>query len=249
MTDPWIPVIAGAALAGLVQGLSGFAFSMVAMSVWAWTLDPRLAAVLAVHGSLCGQVIAAVRLRRGLHLATVWPYLAGGAAGLPLGMLVLRGIDPHPFRLVVGAVLAVGCPLMLVAGRLPAWRWGGRAGDALAGAAGGVMGALGGFSGVVPTLWCTLRRLDKDVQRQVIQNFNLAVLAATMASYVAAGLVTRETWAPLGLETAALALPVLAGLRLFDRLGGEGFRRVVLVLLGASGLAMLVNALLAPAGR
>src|SRR5688572_1267682 len=57
-------VIAGAALAGFVQGLSGFGFSLTAMSIWAWALEPRLAAVLAVCGALTGQVIAAFRLRR-----------------------------------------------------------------------------------------------------------------------------------------------------------------------------------------
>ena len=38
MPDTWPMlgmVVAGAALAGFVQGLSGFAFSLVAMGVWA----------------------------------------------------------------------------------------------------------------------------------------------------------------------------------------------------------------------
>ncbi|HSH90472.1 MAG TPA: sulfite exporter TauE/SafE family protein, partial [Ramlibacter sp.] len=53
--DPLILfVIAGALIAGFVQGLSGFGFSLTAMALWAWTLDPRLAAVLAVFGSLTG---------------------------------------------------------------------------------------------------------------------------------------------------------------------------------------------------
>ena len=34
-------LLAGAALAGFVQGLSGFAFSMVSMSIWVWALDRK----------------------------------------------------------------------------------------------------------------------------------------------------------------------------------------------------------------
>ncbi|MDH4052870.1 MAG: sulfite exporter TauE/SafE family protein, partial [Rubrivivax sp.] len=45
--DPWL-LLTGAVVAGFVQGLSGFGFSMVAMSFWVWGLDPRAAAVLAV---------------------------------------------------------------------------------------------------------------------------------------------------------------------------------------------------------
>ena len=32
----------GAAVAGLVQGISGFAFAMVAMAIWVWGVDPQL---------------------------------------------------------------------------------------------------------------------------------------------------------------------------------------------------------------
>ena len=51
-------VALGAVAAGFVQGLSGFGFGMVAMSFWAWTLEPRLAALLAVCGALTGQPIS-----------------------------------------------------------------------------------------------------------------------------------------------------------------------------------------------
>jgi hypothetical protein len=55
----WV-VAVGAVVAGFVQGLSGFAFGLTAMSFWAWSLDPRVAAVLAVFGALLGQIIGAV---------------------------------------------------------------------------------------------------------------------------------------------------------------------------------------------
>ncbi|MFX7507370.1 TSUP family transporter, partial [Acinetobacter baumannii] len=77
----YLIIALGAALAGFVQGLSGFAFGMVAMSLWAWTLEPSMAAVLTVFGSLTGQVIAAVRVRRGFDVAALLPFIAGGLAG------------------------------------------------------------------------------------------------------------------------------------------------------------------------
>jgi hypothetical protein len=41
-------------------------------------------------------------------------------------------------------------------------------------------------------LWCTLRGYERDVQRAVIQNFNLSMLAVTLTIYVASGIVTRS---------------------------------------------------------
>lgn len=57
------------------------------------------------------------------------------------------------------------------------------------------MGGIGGFAGSVPTLWCTLRGFGKDTQRAVIQNFNLSMLAVTMATYLATA-SSRATWRP-----------------------------------------------------
>lgn len=236
-------IVVGAAVAGFVQGLSGFGFSLVALSFWAWALEPQLAAVLAVAGGLSGQVLAALRVRRGFALGLVGPFIAGGLAGLPLGLWLLPRIDAVMFRAFVGGLLAVWCPLMLLSSRLPALRAGGRAADALAGAVGGAMGPLGGFTGAVPTLWCTLRGYERDVQRSVVQNFNLAMLAVTMAAYLAGGTVQPGMWAPMALVVPSLLLPALLGMKVYLGISPQAFRTVVLSLLTASGAAMLANAL------
>ena len=82
-------VALGAVAAGFVQGLSGFGFGMVAMSFWAWGLEPRLAASLTVFGSLAGQLIAVFSVRRGFSWPLLWPFVLGGLAGIPLGVWVL----------------------------------------------------------------------------------------------------------------------------------------------------------------
>ena len=240
-------LLAGAVIAGFVQGLSGFGFSMVAMTVWVWGLSPQLAAVMGVFGSLTGQVVGAFAVRRSLAWGTLAPFVAGGLVGMPIGVWLLPRLDATLFKLMLGTLLVVCCPAMLWSRRLPrigphgagASHWG----DSLAGAAGGLMGGLGGFTGVVPTLWCTLRGFAKADQRSVVQNFNLATLAATMAAYVATGAVTRPMWPLLPLVAASIVLPSLLGARVYRGLGETGFRRLVLGLLTAAGALMLATAL------
>ena len=81
----YLVVALGAVIAGFVQGLSGFAFGLVAMSVWAWTVDPKLAAVLSTFGALTGQIIAAVTVRRGFDKRMLLPFVIGELAGVPIG--------------------------------------------------------------------------------------------------------------------------------------------------------------------
>ena len=237
-------VALGAIAAGFVQGLSGFGFGMVAMSFWAWTLDPRLAAVLAVCGALTGQIVAAVTVRRGFDRARLLPFVLGGLAGIPLGVAVLPRLDMDAFKLVLGTLLVLWCPAMLMAKQLPRITRGGRVADAMVGLAGGVMGGLGGFTGVLPTLWCTLRGMDKDAQRAIIQNFNLAMLLVTFVTYVATGLITRPTLPLLAIVIPAMLVPSLLGARLYLGISEARFRQVVLGLLTLSGVAMLAGSLL-----
>lgn len=243
MDAPIALIVAGAATAGFVQGLTGFGFGLVAMSFWAWSLDPRLAAVLAVFGGLTGQTLAAFTVRRGFDAKRVLPFVAGGLLGLPIGLWLLPRIDAVMFRVYIGTLLAVWCPIMLFSQRLPHLRFGGRAADGVAGACGGLMGPLGGFTGAIPTLWCTLRGYERDTQRAVIQNFNLAMLAVTMASYLATGVVTAPMLPLMAVVAPSLLVPALLGMKVYVGISPAAFRNVVLGLLTASGVAMLANAL------
>jgi len=242
MEPSWWLIVVGAACAGFVQGLSGFGFSLVALSFWAWSLDPKLAAVLAVFGGLSGQLLAAFTVRRGFDAGRVLPFIVGGLFGLPLGLWLLPRIDAVMFRAMVGGLLALWCPVMLLSSRLPQVG-GGRAGDAAAGAVGGLMGPLGGFTGAVPTLWCTLRGYERDAQRAVIQNFNLAMLSVTMLSYLATGLVTQTMLPWMALVAPALLLPAWLGMRVYIGISPAAFRNLVLGLLTLSGVAMLASSL------
>jgi len=237
----YLLVALGAGVAGFVQGLSGFAFGLVAMSLWAWTVEPRLAAVLATFGALTGQVIAAVTVRRGFDLRALLPFVAGGLAGVPLGVWLLPRLDTVLFKACLGTLLVPWCLAMLFARNLPRVRWGGRPADAVAGLLGGVCGGVGGFTGPIPTLWCTLRGLERDAQRAVIQNFNLSMLTVAFALQVGAGNVQAHMLPLLAIVAVCVLVPVLLGARLYVGLSELAFRRVVLGLLTVSGTVLLIS--------
>lgn len=245
----YLTVAVGAVVAGFVQGLSGFAFGLVAMSLWAWSVDPRLAVVLSTAGALTGQIIAAVTVRRGFDKALLMPFLAGGLAGVPVGVWLLPQMDVALFKAGLGGLLVLWCPAMLFARNLPRVTVGGRWADAAVGMLGGVCGGIGGFTGALPTLWCTLRGMQKDVQRVVVQNFNLAMLSVAFALQLGTGLVTRDMLPLLAIVAGAVLVPVLLGARLYVGISEARFRQIVLGLLTASGLALLASSLPTLAGR
>jgi uncharacterized membrane protein YfcA len=235
-------VIFGAVLAGFVQGLSGFAFSLAALSVWAWAVDPQLAAPMAVFGSLAGQLAALPLTWRGTDAKRLAPFVIGGLIGVPLGIFLLGILDPAGFKLGLGIFLLVYCPAMLLAPSTLAVTWGGKWADGVSGWAGGVFGGIGGLAGGVPTLWCTLRGWDKDTQRGVMQGFNISMHVATLTGYViASDRINGEALKMFAIITPALAVPVLLGALVFRRLNQKAVRRIVLGLLFVSGVALTAS--------
>lgn len=237
-----IAVAAGAIAGGFVQGLSGFAFGLVAMSFWAWSVEPQMAAAMSVFGGLCGQVIAAISVRRIFNPRAVGPYLIGGLAGLPIGITILPLLDIHLFRTFLGSLLVVWSPLMLFSQKLPriaVGRWA----DAAVGIIGGIISPLGGYNGAVLTVWGTLRGLAKDPMRNIIQNFNLGMLSATMIAYLATGIVTSAMIPMFAIVAPAMIIPTVFGTRLYIGISEIAFRRIILSLLFLSGVALLTSSL------
>lgn len=235
-------VLGGAAMAGFVQGLSGFAFSLVGLSVWAWAVDPALAAPMAVFGSLVGQLVTLPIVGRNFDFRGMLPFVIGGVCGVPIGIFLLDMIDPLGFKLGLGVFMLVYCPLMLFLPSDFQLHFGGKWADATTGWLGGIFGGIAGLSGPIPTLWCTLRGMSKDGQRGIMQGFNIAMHITTLTGYVLAGsIITSQTLTHFGLIAFALTVPAMGGAILFNRLDTRAFRRAVLVLLFLTGLVLTTS--------
>lgn len=233
-------VLLGALAAGFVQGLSGFAFGLVAMTVWVWVITPQLAGPLVVFGSLVGQLLSLGWLRRSIDSRRLFPFVLGGCVGTPIGVWMLHYVDQTVFKMTVGLILVAYCPLLLCIRRVPRVTAGGRLADGGIGLVGGVMGGLGGLNGPAPTLWCALRGWSRDEQRAVFQTFSLCMQALTLAIYATTGLITRDTLQLFAVVAPAMIIPTLIGVRLYARFTEAGFRQLILILLSLSGVVLLL---------
>ncbi len=103
------------------------------------------------------------------------------------------------------------------------------------------MGGLGGFTGTLPTLWCTLRGFDRDTQRSIIQNFNFAMLVVIFMSYIGKGVITTEMISTFLIVSPIVVITSYFGTRMYLGISQQRFRQIVLTLLTFSGLTMLIT--------
>ena len=77
-----LPLFLLATFAGaVVAGLSGFAFGLVAASLWLYVLTPLQSASLIVGFGLLVQGYSVWKLRHALDWHKLWPFMLGGAIG------------------------------------------------------------------------------------------------------------------------------------------------------------------------
>jgi uncharacterized membrane protein YfcA len=238
-TAAYVLVLLGALTGGFVSGLVGFGTAMTALGIWLYVLPPSLAVPLVLTCSVIAQTSTMPAMWRSFDLPLVWPFLIGGVAGVPLGVLLIAHADPNVFKLSIGLLLLV-FPVALYFQRKPmAFTFGGRVADTAIGFAGGILGGLAGLSGALPTLWASVRGWGKDQRRGVFQIFNWTVLLAALCLQAGMGLVSLEVIWLTVIAFPATIIGAWLGARAYRALSDRSFRDLVLALLFLSGVGLV----------
>jgi uncharacterized protein len=232
-------VLLGALAGGFVSGLAGFGTALMTLGIWLYVLPPAVVVPLVLICSIVAQTSTMPSFWASIDFKLVWPFLIGGLAGVPLGIVLIAHADPGVFKLSIGVLLLIFPTALYFNRAAVAWSFGGRLADGTIGFAGGILGGLAGLSGPLPTLWASVRGWSKDQRRGVFQIFNGTVLGAALCLQIANGFVKTDlVW------LAMLALPgtligARVGMRTYSALSDRNFYDVVLALLFLSGLGLL----------
>jgi uncharacterized membrane protein YfcA len=146
----------------------------------------------------------------------------------------------------LGVVLAAYCSFMLIAagrvriaagGRVDRWT------EPAVGFAGGVLGGLAALSGVLPTVWASLKDWRKDQRRVFFQAFNFTVLTAMLVASAVSGLMGVRSIVAFAVAAPGTLIGASLGLAVYRRLDDVRFDRAVLVVLLLSGFALVWSSL------
>jgi uncharacterized membrane protein YfcA len=229
----------GTFAAAFVTGLAGFAFGMVAASIWLFALPPAETTTLIVAYALLVQGYATWRLRDAIDYRRLLPFVTGSAIGIPVGVLILEFVRPVYLRTGVGMLLIAFSLYNLTRPNFVEAKRAKHAGDGVVGILNGVLGGSTGLGGILPVIWTTLRGWTRDEQRGVHQPTAFATFVMSLLVLGGAGLVTSSTTRLFMMGLPALLCGTLLGWALYGKLNEPTFRRIVLVLLLVSGLAIV----------
>jgi len=238
------------AASALMSGLSGFGFSAIG-ALCLILLPPKLGIPLLMTLSAANQVMSLRQLKADMRPIKHWwpdgpaPYLLGGLVGVPVGLAILGALPTSDLMLVFGAFLVLYAAYSLARPHgAHTTVQGGWLASSLVGMSGGVIGGFTAFPGAAVVVWNGLRHVPKREARAIVQPyiFVLQILSIALLAVQRPETFNSTYWWLVAITVPVVLPCTLMGVKLYHSLSDINFRRVTFILLGVSGLGLLIKA-------
>jgi uncharacterized membrane protein YfcA len=182
-----------------------------------------------------------MQLRDHWDWGKIVPLLVGALPGIPVGVYLLKRMDPAHVQIILGLVLVAYAVYGLLF-RLPVGKVGGAWVYLFGFFAGGLGGAISA-SGPSVIVYTSLQDWTKDQIKVTLQGFFIISGLLIGVFHAASGLTTEGVIRNFLVSIPTLLGGTWLGSRLYGKFREEGYRRVMLILLGALGVFTLVRIL------
>ena len=231
----WLVVLAVAAGA-VAQSVSGIGFTLVSGPLLVAALGPADGVRLSVVLSLVVNAVVLSRTAREASWRDAALLLVPAVLATPLLARLLREAPERASQALAGAATLAGA---LVLGAGVRWRAaGGTAGAVGAGVLSAAMNVVAGVGGPAVALYAANAGWPAAAMRSTGQAYFLVLNVVALASLGLPAVPGHLVLACL----VALAVGLLTGARLAERVPEDGARRVTLALAGLGGLVVLLSA-------
>jgi uncharacterized membrane protein YfcA len=235
-------VIGIAFLAAGCQSLTGFGSALVAVPLLSLYVDAKLAVVISTFLSTVVSAPLLLEVRRQVRPAKVAPLAIGSVVGVPVGILILKGVDAGVLKILVAAVVIMASALLLL---MPRFTLGGRnlLSSLVTGALSGLLRASTSMAGPPVVLYTLSHEKEIEEFRSTILALFLITGLLTVPGLIVAGLISRDALIATAVAVPGLALGLLAGTRLRARVQPKLFRTLVLAVLVITSIGVIVSVL------
>jgi uncharacterized protein len=222
-----------------IRGIVGFGSGLIAVPLLALILPLSLVVPAVALTDYLASASQGIGNRRDILWRALVPLVPFMLAGVTLALYLLRQVDPGLLTQALGVFVlgyAVYTLLGLHPGRVarPCW-W------APLGGLGAIVGTLFGTGGPFYVTYLQLWGPTKGAFRATAATVFLVEGTTRMTGYLAAGFFTHDTLWMFTLSLPLMALGLYAGHHVHTSLSEGTFRRLIVVLLLGSGMALVLK--------
>jgi uncharacterized membrane protein YfcA len=232
-------LLSGAFLGAFVQGATGFGSGLLINAFWLHIMEPTHAIPLNVVTSLFISGVPIYKLRKKLDFSKLKQFAIFGVVGIPIGMYLLVISDPSKLKFSIGILLVIYALLMLKISSFSI-NVNNKSINNLVGFISGIIGGLTALLGIIPVAWFSVQRLPKNTKRGTYEPFIFITSIAAIISFAFVGLYKIEMIFDLLKIIPALLVGSWLGIKIYNKINDNLFRKVVLGLILLSGLFLVI---------
>ena len=233
--------IAAVVLAGFFQGLTSFGFALIAMPVLARIIPIQEAVPNIVALSLVINVLILKDGFRFVELRKIWPLILASFVAAPLGTYSLLLVNADILKLLTGILIVLFAAVLFTGLRFPIRRE--RFAFAVTGVLSGFLNGSISLSGPPVALFLSNQGVDRHVFRANITAYALLLNVATLISFAATGLMSKNVITLSARLLPGMLIGLLVGIKLIRNLDEALFRKIALCLISVSGIWTLATAI------
>ena len=208
MSHSYLLIFAILFVSTLIHSTLGFGQALIAMPLLAIVVEIKTATPLVAFVLMTIAVVILLRNWRVMDLNAAWRLVLSSCIGIPVGLLLLQGVPEGLMKVFLGVLVILFSLYNLANRHLKIVNLrrvsGGAAMAYLFGFVAGVLGAAYNTSGVVITIYATLRDWAPDRFRSTLQGYFVFTGLLILASHGLVGL-----WTPEILKLYVTSLPLI----------------------------------------
>jgi len=226
-------------VATLTRSAFGFGDAMVGMPLLAMTIGLDTATPLVGLMGITASSAILIGHWRDVHVKSVWPLIVYTLIGIPIGILLLKGVYENVMKTVLALVIIIFSLYKLFKPKLFAL-----ANDRLAcifGLASGILGGAYNTNGPPVVIYGTLRRWDPEKFRATLQGYFFPTGALIAIGHCIGGLWTKPVLVNYAISLPVILVAIFLGGRINRRIPKARFDNYVYIFLVILGVCLLIS--------
>lgn len=229
----YILIIFTMIIAGFIQGMTGFGFSLIAIPIMAMFIDIKRVVPLSVSIALITVIIMSFQLKGHLNWKRIVPMVVGLVPGIAIGAFLLKNLPDNIIKFIMGMFLLVFSTYNLFKKNIEiclSYHWG-----VIAGFLSGLISATVGGGGPPVVVYASLSKCSQNEIKATLSSFFVGMAGLTVVAHALNGLINISVIKMMMYSAPAALCGLFAGILSSDRIDKSAYVRIVNMMLAILG--------------
>ena len=226
-------------LSSIIQGITSFGFSLVAVPLLGMLLPLKVVVPMLVLYSLVLNIIILYHIRSHANLKQIIILVIAGIIGTPFGAHILKVVDENILKVVIGVIVTISAFINLYGIKIKIKNE--KLSYIPVGFVSGLMNGSASLGGPPLVLFLTNQGVEKQRFRANLTSYFLILNIFTIPTYFLGGQITPNVVSYTLYALPALIIGAFLGVRLGNKVDEALFRKLTLGLIIVTGILSVIT--------